>query len=47
MSKGFLSDKNRNAKLETTLRLKDVDLSGYDADPCGGRAWRDFRSVSE
>ena len=30
VSKGFLSDKTLAAKFETTLRLKDVDLSAYD-----------------
>jgi putative intracellular protease/amidase len=38
VSKGFLSDKNAVAKLETTLKLKDVDLSLYDAiHVAGGR----------
>jgi putative intracellular protease/amidase len=38
VSKGFLSDKNAIAKLETTLKLKDVDLSLYDAiHVAGGR----------
>jgi len=38
VSKGFLSDKALAAKLETTLRLKDVDLSVYDAiHVAGGR----------
>jgi putative intracellular protease/amidase len=38
VSKGFLSDKNALAKLETTLKLKDVDLSLYDAiHVAGGR----------
>jgi putative intracellular protease/amidase len=38
VSKGFLSDKNTVAKLETTLKLKDVDLSLYDAiHVAGGR----------
>jgi putative intracellular protease/amidase len=38
VSKGFLSDKNAVAKLETTLKLKDVDLSAYDAiHVAGGR----------
>jgi putative intracellular protease/amidase len=38
VSKGFLSDKKSAAKLETTLRLKDVDLSQYDAiHVAGGR----------
>jgi putative intracellular protease/amidase len=31
VSKGFLSDKALAAKLDTTLKLKDVDLSGYNA----------------
>src|ERR1700723_2402109 len=31
VSKGFLSDKALAAKLDTTLKLKDVDLSAYDA----------------
>jgi hypothetical protein len=30
-SGGFLSDKTLVAKLETTLKLKDVDLNGYGA----------------
>jgi putative intracellular protease/amidase len=38
VSKGFLSDKKAVAKLETTLKLKDVDLSLYDAiHVAGGR----------
>jgi putative intracellular protease/amidase len=38
VSKGFLSDKKSAAKLETTLKLKDVDLSQYDAiHVAGGR----------
>jgi putative intracellular protease/amidase len=38
VSKGFLSDKALAAKLDTTLKLKDVDLSGYDAiHVAGGR----------
>jgi putative intracellular protease/amidase len=38
VSKGFLSDKALAAKLERTLRLKDVDLSRYDAiHVAGGR----------
>ena len=38
VSKGFLSDKKAVAKLETTLKLKDVDLSHYDAiHVAGGR----------
>jgi putative intracellular protease/amidase len=38
VSKGFLSDKKTIAKLETTLKLKDVDLSEYDAiHVAGGR----------
>jgi putative intracellular protease/amidase len=38
VSKGFLSDAKSRAKLETTLRLKDVDLSAYDAiHVAGGR----------
>jgi putative intracellular protease/amidase len=38
VSKGFLSDENALAKLETTLKLKDVDLSLYDAiHVAGGR----------
>src|SRR5271170_432446 len=38
VSKGFLSDKALVAKLGTTLKLKDVDLSGYDAvHVAGGR----------
>src|SRR5271170_4925566 len=38
VSKGFLSDKKAIAKLETTLKLKDVDLSAYDAiHVAGGR----------
>jgi len=38
VSKGFLSDKELVAKLDTTLRLKDVDLSEYDAvHVAGGR----------
>jgi putative intracellular protease/amidase len=38
VSKGFLSDKTLVAKLDTTLKLKDVDLSGYDAvHVAGGR----------
>jgi putative intracellular protease/amidase len=38
VSKGFLSDKALAAKLETTLKLKDVDLSVYDAiHVAGGR----------
>lgn len=31
VSKGFLSDKALAAKLDTTLKLKDVDLTPYDA----------------
>lgn len=31
VSKGFLSDKELTAKLNTTLKLKDIDLSTYDA----------------
>jgi len=38
VSKGFLSDKKLKDKLDTTLRLKDVDLSRYDAiHVAGGR----------
>ena len=38
VSKGFLSDKALVTKLETTLKLKDVDLSAYDAvHVAGGR----------
>jgi putative intracellular protease/amidase len=38
VSKGFLSDKALVAKFETTLKLKDVDLNGYDAvHVAGGR----------
>src|SRR5277367_6308542 len=38
VSKGFLSDKSLVAKLETTLKLRDVDLGGYDAvHVAGGR----------
>jgi putative intracellular protease/amidase len=38
VSKGFLSDKKAIAKLETTLKLKDVDLTAYDAiHVAGGR----------
>ncbi|MEJ1976970.1 MAG: type 1 glutamine amidotransferase domain-containing protein [Acetobacteraceae bacterium] len=38
VSKGFLSDKGLAGKFETTLALKDVDLSGYDAvHVAGGR----------
>jgi putative intracellular protease/amidase len=38
VSKGFLSDKKTAAKFETTLTLKDVDLSRYDAiHVAGGR----------
>jgi putative intracellular protease/amidase len=38
VSKGFLSDKTLRAKLETTLKLSEVDLSVYDAiHVAGGR----------
>src|SRR5271154_1739321 len=38
VSKGFLSDKALAAKLDTTLKLKDVNLSVYDAiHVAGGR----------
>jgi len=38
VSKGFLSDKALAAKLDTTLKLKDVDLDRYDAvHVAGGR----------
>jgi putative intracellular protease/amidase len=38
VSKGFLSDNALVAKLETTLKLKDVDLERYDAiHVAGGR----------
>jgi putative intracellular protease/amidase len=38
VSKGFLSDRSLVAKLETTLKLKDVDLDGYNAvHVAGGR----------
>jgi putative intracellular protease/amidase len=38
VSKGFLSDKKLVTKLETTLKLSDVDLSTYDAvHVAGGR----------
>jgi putative intracellular protease/amidase len=38
VSKGFLSDKTLKGKLDTTLKLKDVDLSRYDAiHVAGGR----------
>jgi putative intracellular protease/amidase len=38
VSKGFLSDKELVAKLDKTLKLKDVDLDGYDAvHVAGGR----------
>src|ERR1700735_1937842 len=38
VSKGFLSDPALVAKLETTLRLSDADLTAYDAvHVAGGR----------
>jgi putative intracellular protease/amidase len=38
VSKGFLSDRELVAKLGATLKLKDVDLNGYDAvHVAGGR----------
>src|SRR5277367_5620210 len=38
VSKGFLSDEELVGKLETTLRLRDVDLDSYDAvHVAGGR----------
>ena len=38
VSKGFLSDEKAAEKLETTLKLKDIDLSAYDAiHVAGGR----------
>ena len=38
VSKGFLADKKAVAKLETTLKLSDVDLAAYDAiHVAGGR----------
>jgi putative intracellular protease/amidase len=38
VSKGFLSDKKAATKLATTLKLKDIDLSVYDAiHVAGGR----------
>jgi putative intracellular protease/amidase len=38
VSKGFLADKKAVAKLETTLKLSDVDLTAYDAiHVAGGR----------
>ncbi|HEX4411392.1 MAG TPA: type 1 glutamine amidotransferase domain-containing protein [Xanthobacteraceae bacterium] len=38
VSKGFLSDKNLVAKLDTTLKLSEVDLNDYDAvHVAGGR----------
>jgi putative intracellular protease/amidase len=38
VSKGFLSDEKVQAKLESTLKLEDVDLSQYDAiHVAGGR----------
>jgi putative intracellular protease/amidase len=38
VSKGFLSDKTLVAKLDATLKLKDVDLGAYDAvHVAGGR----------
>jgi putative intracellular protease/amidase len=38
VSKGFLSDPKLVAKLNTTMKLKDVDLSAYDAvHVAGGR----------
>jgi putative intracellular protease/amidase len=38
VSKGFLADKGLKSKLDTTLKLKDVDLSRYDAiHVAGGR----------
>jgi putative intracellular protease/amidase len=38
VSKGFLSDKTLVARLETTLKLKDVNLDDYDAiHVAGGR----------
>ena len=38
VSKGFLSDKQLVAKLDTTMKLKDVDLDKYDAvHVAGGR----------
>ena len=38
VSKGFLSDSTLVAKLGSTLKLKDVDLAGYDAvHVAGGR----------
>src|SRR5271154_3107723 len=38
VSKGFLADKGLRGKLDTTLKLKDVDLSRYDAiHVAGGR----------
>src|SRR5271155_5732422 len=38
VSRGFLADKTLKGKLDTTLKLKDVDLSSYDAiHVAGGR----------
>src|SRR5277367_4638062 len=38
VSKGFLADKKAVAKLETTLKLSEVDLTAYDAiHVAGGR----------
>jgi putative intracellular protease/amidase len=38
VSKGFLADKKAAAKLETTLKLSEVDLTAYDAiHVAGGR----------
>ena len=38
VSKGFLSDNALRAKMESTLKLKDVDLDQYDAvHVAGGR----------
>src|ERR1700678_3875497 len=38
VSKGFLADEKAKAKLETTLKLSDVDLGQYDAiHVAGGR----------
>jgi putative intracellular protease/amidase len=42
VSKGFLSDSALRAKLELTLKLKDVDLSQYDVVHVAGRRGATF-----
>ena len=47
VSKGFLSDKALVALLDTTMKLSEVNLDGYDAVHVAGGPWRDLRPLSQ